>query len=70
MKGKELMRRLCQMLITLLGVTFLTFGLTYLAPGDPVEMILETGDTMVSQETIERTRHELGLDRPFQCTFW
>ena len=35
------------MLITLLGVTFLTFGLTYLAPGDPVEMILETGDTMV-----------------------
>ena len=65
MKGKELIRRLCQMLITLLGVTFLTFGLTYLAPGDPVEMILETGDTMVSQETIEKTRHELGLDRPF-----
>ena len=65
MKGKDLIRRLCQMLITLLGVTFLTFGLTYLAPGDPVEMILETGDTMVSQETIEKTRHELGLDRPF-----
>ena len=56
-----MIRRLCQMLITLLGVTFLTFGLTYLAPGDPVEMILETGDTMVSQETIEKTRHKLGL---------
>ena len=28
-------------------------------------MILETADTMVSQELIDHTRQELGLDKPF-----
>ena len=65
MKGKELIRRLCQMLITLFGVSFLTFSLTYLSPGDPAEMLLEVGDSVVSQETIDATRKELGLDQPF-----
>ena len=65
MTAKFLLTRLGQMLLTLLGVTFLTFSLTFLAPGDPVDAILETGDTIVSQETIEQTRHELGLDLPF-----
>ena len=65
MKGKELIRRLCQMLITLFGVSFLTFSLTYLSPGDPAETLLEVGDSVVSQETIDATRKELGLDQPF-----
>ena len=43
----------------------LTFCLTYLAPGDPVTMLLETADTIVSQETIDETRAQLGLDKPF-----
>ena len=59
------MRRLCQMLITLFGVSFLTFSLTYLSPGDPAETLLEVGDSVVSQETIDATRKELGLDQPF-----
>lgn len=58
------------MVITLLGVTFLTFGLTYIAPGDPVEMLLEVGDTIVSPEVIEQTRRELGLDQPFHIQYW
>ena len=65
MSAKAILMRLVQMVITLLGVSFLTFSLTFIAPGDPVDAILETGDTIVSQETIEQTRHELGLDRPF-----
>ena len=62
---KRLRDRLLQMLITLIGVSFLTFCLTYLAPGDPAAMLLEAGDTIVSEETLEKTRHELGLDKPF-----
>lgn len=54
-----------QLLVTLLGVTFITFSLTYMAPGDPVARLLETGDTIISQDVVEQTRHELGLDRPF-----
>ena len=66
---KELLHRLGQMIITGLGVTILTFGLTYIAPGDAVDAILETGDTLVSAEVIEQTRRELGLDQPFHIQY-
>lgn len=62
---KHLLNKLAQMLVTLVGVSFLTFCLTYLAPGDPVSMLLEASDTIVSQETLDQTRKELGLDKPF-----
>lgn len=57
--------RLGQMVITLIGVSFLTFCLTYLAPGDPAAMVLEASDTIVSQELLDKTRAEMGLDQPF-----
>ena len=63
--GKRLAKQLGQFIVTLFGITFLTFCLTYLAPGDPVTMLLETADTIVSQETIDETRAQLGLDKPF-----
>ena len=53
------------MLVTLIGVSFLTFCLTYIAPGDPAMMVLEAGDTIVSEELIQKTRKEMGLDQPF-----
>ena len=63
--GKRFAKQLGQFIVTLFGITFLTFCLTYLAPGDPVTMLLETADTIVSQETIDETRAQLGLDKPF-----
>ena len=63
--GKRFAKHLGQFIVTLFGITFLTFCLTYLAPGDPVTMLLETADTIVSQETIDETRAQLGLDKPF-----
>ena len=62
---QKFLGKMSQMLITLIGVSFLTFCLTYLAPGDPAAMLLEAGDTIVSQETLAQTRAELGLDKPF-----
>jgi len=53
------------MLVTLLGVSFITFCLAYIAPGDPVAMLLESADTIVSEEVLQKTREELGLDKPF-----
>jgi peptide/nickel transport system permease protein len=69
LKKNELLYRLAQMVITLFGVTLLTFGLTYVSPGDPVEMLLEVGDTIVPKEMIEATRHQLGLDQPFYLQY-
>lgn len=57
------------MMLTLLGVTFLTFALTYVAPGDPVEMLLEVGDVIIPREVIEETRKQLGLDQPFHIQY-
>ena len=62
---KTIVSKVSQLVITLIGVTFLTFCLTYIAPGDPALMVLEAGDTIVSQEMIDATRKEMGLDRPF-----
>lgn len=62
---QRLFSRLGQMLVTLIGVSFLTFCLTYLAPGDPAAMVLEASDTIVSQELLDKTRAEMGLDQPF-----
>ena len=63
--GKRFVKQLGQFIVTLFGITFLTFCLTYLAPGDPVTMLLETADSIVSQELIDETRAQLGLDKPF-----
>ena len=63
--GKRFAKQLGQFIVTLFGITFLTFCLTYLAPGDPATMLLETADSIVSQETIDETRAQLGLDKPF-----
>lgn len=62
---KRFINRLMQMVITLIGVSFLTFCLTYLSPGDPATMVLEASDTIVSQEVLEQTREEMGLNDPF-----
>ena len=66
---KRLLSRLLQTLVTLFGVSFLTFSLTYLAPGDPAMMVLEAADTIVSRETLEQTRKEMGLDQPFHIQY-
>ena len=62
---KRLGNRLLQMLVTLIGVSFMTFCLAYIAPGDPAAMLLESADTIVSEEILQKTREELGLDKPF-----
>lgn len=65
MKKQQFYRRLLQIIIVLFGVTFLTFALTYLSPGDPAEMMLAVDGNIPSAELLEQTRSELGLDKPF-----
>jgi peptide/nickel transport system permease protein len=53
------------MLIVLIGISFLTFLLTYMSPGDPVRnMYLSTG-IMPSEKEIEETREAMGFNDPF-----
>jgi dipeptide transport system permease protein len=53
---------------TFLGVTFLSFFLIRLVPGDPIEV--RVGERGISPERLAQLRHELGLDRPLWVQFF
>ena len=66
LKKKQSWGRIGQIILVLLGISFVTFALVMLSPGDPVrQMIAGNEDIVVSQVEIDALRHELGLDKPF-----
>lgn len=66
LKKKQIWGMIGQIILVLLGISFVTFALVMLSPGDPVrQMIAGNEDIIVSQAEIEALRHELGLDKPF-----
>ncbi|MBP1967296.1 ABC transporter permease [Paenibacillus aceris] len=56
-----IIRRLLQMIPVLLGVILVVFLIMQLVPGDPAVLLAGEG---ASAETVERIRHQLGLDQP------
>lgn len=62
-------KRLAHLAVVILGVSFLTFLLMYIAPGDPAQKKLTAQGVVVSQEVLEATRQEMGLDRPFLARY-
>ncbi len=54
--AKYIGKRLLQMIPVLLCLTFLTFLLMYLSPGDPAEKKLKAQCVAVSDEIMERER--------------
>ena len=65
MSKKKLISRLLQMVIVLIGISILTFLLTYISPGDPVRNMYTASGVMPSEEMIQQTRDEMGLNDPF-----
>ncbi|MBQ3367241.1 MAG: ABC transporter permease [Acidaminococcaceae bacterium] len=65
MNKNAIISRLLQMVIVLIGISFLTFLLTYLSPGDPARNIFTHAGVMPSSEMIEEMRKTLGLNKPF-----
>ncbi len=72
MLAKKITTRLLQMLIVLFGISFLTFLLTYIAPGDPAEAMYEAAGILPTEQQLETARLAMGLDKPFfvQYTTW
>lgn len=69
---KQFIIRLFQILIVLMGISLITFALTYISPGDPVRNMYTATGVMPSEELVEQTRQEMGLNDPFiiQYTRW
>ncbi len=57
-----LARRLLSLVFVLFSITFLTFIVGYLAPGDPIQSMM---GSRRDPATYERLKHEYGLDRPW-----
>lgn len=72
MNKKQILKRLLQIVIVLIGISFITFALTFMSPGDPVRNMYTATGVMPTEEMIEETREELGLNDPFfvQYTRW
>ncbi|MFQ5784109.1 MAG: ABC transporter permease [Alphaproteobacteria bacterium] len=63
---RYLARRLTASVLILLGVTVITFCLSFLIPADPVRMIAGRSAT---KETVESIRRQLGLDQPLPVQY-
>lgn len=52
-------------MIIVIGLSFLTYLLMYISPGDPALKKLNAQGITVSEETLAEARHDMGLDKPF-----
>lgn len=57
-----IIRRLFQLILLLLGISFLVFGSMHIAPGDPATII---GGPTATESDIEAIKENLGLNDPF-----
>ena len=64
-----LFQRLISLPLVLVGVSFVSFALVQLVPVDPAEVYLRQAQVLPTEEAIELTRIELGLDRPLYQQF-
>jgi peptide/nickel transport system permease protein len=63
------LRRLLLAIPLLLGITFVSFVVIHLAPGDPTE--IQTGDLSAeAKRAFEQMRKEFGLDQPLHVQYW
>ena len=62
------LRRLLSAIPVMFIITFATFVLMQMLPGGPLAAYENNPE--ISQEDIERLRHEMGLDRPIPVQYW
>jgi peptide/nickel transport system permease protein len=67
--SKYVLRRVLQVVPTLLGVFTVLFTLTYMMPGDPLRAILGEQYKKLPAEVIEGYKEELGLNDPFHVRY-
>jgi peptide/nickel transport system permease protein len=66
--GWYLLKRLLQAIPLLLGIVTVTFFITRLAPGDPMDIYLES-QRQIDPEVIELIRKKHGLDQPIYVQY-
>ncbi|QQO08898.1 ABC transporter permease [Breznakiella homolactica] len=62
-----ILRRVLQLIPVVIGVTFIVFALTYIAPGDPARLLLPQD---ASDEDVAEMRSAMGHDRPMLVQYF
>src|SRR5699024_8118567 len=71
--GKYMLRRVGLMLVTLVAISFVTFWIIQLPPGDYVSTIVaqaEARGEVISPEQMAALRARYGLDVPLMVQYW
>lgn len=63
--AKYIGKRLLQLIPIVIGLSFLTFLLMYISPGDPAIKKLNAQGIPIDAEVLQQTKEEMGLNRPF-----
>jgi peptide/nickel transport system permease protein len=63
-----IVRRVIQMVFLVLGISLISFAVMQLAPGDYLTSM--RANPNVRPETIDRLRHDFGLDQPWPVQYW
>lgn len=66
---RQIRNRFFSLIIILIGLSVLTYGLTYLLPSDPVEILIDNLGLSHDPETVARLRAQYGLDQPFWAQY-
>ncbi|HKQ66190.1 MAG TPA: ABC transporter permease [Methylomirabilota bacterium] len=64
------LRRLILAIPLLIGITFISFLVIHLAPGEPVETTVGESSTQSDAKLRERLREIYGLDKPLHVQYW
>lgn len=62
---KYIASRFVHLIIVLIGISFLTFSLTFIMPSDPITMMYTSMNLQPDKEVVEAKKEELGLNKPF-----
>lgn len=63
--AKYICKRLVQLVPVIIGLTFFTYLLMYISPGDPAMKKLNAQGITVDSEVLEKTREKMNLNQPF-----
>lgn len=66
---KQVAKRILELIVILIVLSFLTFLLMYLAPGDPAEKRLSSQGVAVTKEVLHAEQERMGLLRPFMVRY-
>lgn len=65
LKSKKIIKRLIKIIFVVLAISFFSFSIMHLSPTDPVRAMYAVSGNIPSEQVLEQTREELGLNEPF-----